>query len=188
MKGPGILKGILVAVIASLATGFLNASFPLIFSSFTSNSLIILSLALGYLLFLLKHAEIKRGRIVVIVTWLALNLGGLLLGISLVEQMLLQLLIIWVARSLYFHGSIVAALLDLILIVMASGAAVWAALQTDSLITAVWSFFLCQSLFGSIPDLSRKTNPQSQACITSNDHFENAYRVAQEAVRKLSLN
>jgi hypothetical protein len=188
MKGPGILKSILVAVIASVATGFLNSIFPLIFSSFTSNSLIILSLSLGYLLFLLKHAEIKKGRIVVMVMWLALNLGGLLLGISLVEQILLQLLIIWVARSLYFHASIVAALLDLILIVMASGAAVWAAIQTDSLITAVWSFFLCQSLFGSIPDLSRKANPQGQAYTTQNDHFESAHRVAQEAVRKLSIN
>ncbi len=122
------------------------------------------------------------------VTWFALNLGGLLLGISLIEQILLQLSIIWVARSLYFHASIVAALLDLILIIMASGAAVWAAIQTDSLITAVWSFFLCQSLFSFIPDLSRKANPKDQACTTANDHFDNAHRVAQEAVRKLSLN
>lgn len=188
MKGPGILKGILVAVIASLASAFLNSIFPLIFSSFTSNSLIILMLSLGYLLYLLRYSGIKRGRIVVVLVWLALNLGGLLLGISIIALILLQFSIIWVVRSVYFHASIVAALLDLILITMASGAAVWAAIQTESLVTAVWSFFLCQSLFGSIPDLPRKTGRQGQADTTQNDHFESAHRVAQEAVRKLSIN
>ena len=185
MKGPGILKGILVAVIASLAAGLLNNIFPLIFSSFTSNSLIILTLSLGYLLFLLRYAETKRGRIVAMLTWLALNLAGLLLGISIIENILLQLAIIWVIRSLYFHASIFAALLDLALIIMASGAAAWTVLQTSSPTAAVWSFFLCQSLFGSIPQFSHKANSKNH---DNRDRFQSAHRIAQAAIRKLSLN
>jgi len=185
MKGPGILKGILVAVIASLAAAFLNNILPFIFSSFTSNSLIILTLSLGYLLFLLRYAETKRGRIIVMLTWLALNLGGQLTGISIIELILLQLSFIWVVRSLYFHASIFAAMLDLALIVMASGAAAWTFSQTGSPPAAVWSFFLCQSLFGSIPQFSHRANSKKH---DNNDRFQSAHRIAQAAVRKLSLN
>ena len=185
MKGPGILKGIAVAIIASLATGFLDRILPLLFDRFTSSSLIILTLSLGYLIFLLRQAESKRGRVVLMALWISLSLGGLLLGISLLEQVLLQLAIIWIARSLYFHASIFAAMLDLVLIVMASGAAVWTVLQTGSPMAAVWSFFLCQSLFGSIPQFSRKANSKRH---DNNDRFQSAHRIAQAAVRKLSLN
>jgi len=185
MNAPGTLKGILFAIIASLAAGFLGSILPLIFSSFTSNSLIILALSLGYLLFLLRYAEIKRGRIVVMLTWFTLNLGGLLLGISLIENILLQLTIIWLVRSLYFHASIFGAMLDLALIIMAAGAAVWTVLQTGSPMAAVWSFFLCQSLFGAIPQFSRNENSKTH---DDRDRFQSAHRIAQAAVRKLSLN
>ena len=188
MKGPGILKGIVIAIVASLAAGFLTRILPLMFSGFTSSSLIILTLSLGYLVFLLKHADTKRGRVVLMALWILLSLGGLFFGISLIGLIVLQLAIIWVLRSLYFHASIFAAVLDLILIIMAAGAGVWTVLQTGSLMAAVWSFFLCQSLFGSIPEFSNKQNPQTQTSRGKNDRFQSAHRIAQAAVRKLSLN
>lgn len=186
MNAPAILKGIVFAILASLSAGFLSSVFSLLFDTYTSNSLIILLLSTAYLLFLLKQAQSRQGRVVIITIWIGLSLGGLLLGISLMAQILLQLLTIWLLRSLYFHASILAALLDLLLIILASGAAVWTVLQTGSWMAAVWSFFLCQSLFGFIPKFSAGNKNHNSD--RSNDHFEAAHRVAQEAVRKLSIN
>lgn len=181
MKTPGILKSIIFALLASLGAGVFGKLLPIIFSDALSGWLIIAGLSLAYLIFLLRHAETRRGRVLVITFWLSLSIGGWLLGFSLVSHILLQLSLIWIARSLYFHASILTALVDLVLIIMATGAGVWAMIQTDSFITAIWCFFLAQSLFVAIPEITRR-NKRVQ------DPFQNAHRVAQEAVRKLSIN
>ncbi len=189
MKGPGILQGIGFAAIASLASAVAGELLPILFSSALSSLVMVLTLSLAYLVFLLKRSQSKRGRVVTIAFWLTLSVGGWLIGLSLIAHILLQLSMIWIVRSLYFHTSLLAALLDLILIVMASAAGVWAILQTGSFIAAVWCFFLAQSLFVSIPDISNfRSRKKSPSEPVPDDHFQHAHRVAQEAVRKLSLN
>lgn len=188
MKGPGILKGIVFAIVASLGGGLLLKILPLVFSATTSTSLIIMSLSLAYLIFLQKHSDIRRGRVVVFSVWIVLNLVSWILGPSIVEQALLNISVVWIVRSLYFHSSITAALADLVLIAMASGAGVWAALQTGSPIAAIWCFFLGQSLFGAIPEMSGCKKVGNPSPHQTNDHFQSAHRVAQDAIRKLSLN
>lgn len=187
MKAPGILSSIIFALLASLGAGIFGKLLPIFFSPATSSALIIAGLSLAYLIFLLRHAETRRGRVLVIALWLSLSLGGWLLGFSLIAHILLQLSLIWIVRSLYFHASILAGLLDLVLIVMAASAGVWAVIQTDSFIAAVWCFSLAQSLFVAIPEFSGRDtrHPDSAPVI---DHFQSAHRVAQEAVRKLSIN
>ncbi len=187
MKGPGILKGIVFAVIASLASGLLLKVLPLVLSSVTSSSLTIMGLSFAYLLFLQKHNDIRRGRVLIFSVWIVLGLTSWLLGLSLVEQILLNISFIWIVRSLYFHSSLTAALLDLVLVTMSAGAGVWAALQTSSPIVAVWCFFLCQSLFGAIPEFSQRSKTDSHSPDASGGHFQAAHRVAQDAVRKLSV-
>lgn len=187
MKGPGILKGIVFAIFASLASGLLLKIFPLVLSSASSNILIIMGLSLAYLVFLQRYNDIRRGRVLVFAAWITLGLASWLLGLSLIEQILLNILMIWIVRSLYFHSSITAALLDLVLVIMAAGAGVWAALQTSSLIVAIWCFFLSQSLFGAIPEFSQRRKSDSPSPGATGDHFQAAHRVAQDAVRKLSL-
>lgn len=186
MKTPGILTSIVFALLTSLVGGISGKLLPIFFSTATSSALIVISLSLAYLIFLLKHAEARRGRVMVPVLWVCLSIGGWLLGLSLVMQLLLQLSIIWMVRSLYFHASILTALLDLVLIVMATAAGVWALIQTGSFMAAVWCFFLAQSLFVAIPEFSGRIQQASNPI--TDDHFQNAHRVAQEAVRKLSLN
>jgi len=185
MKGPSILQGIVFAAIASLASGVAGELLPILFSSAFSSLVIVLALSLAYLFFLLKRSQSKRGRVVTIAFWLALSVGGWLIGLSLIAHILLQLSMLWIIRSLYFHRSVFTALLDLILIVTASAAGVWAILQTGSFIAAVWCFFLAQSLFVAIPDITGRK--KVTATPTTDDHFQHAHRVAQEAVRKLSL-
>lgn len=187
MKAPGILSSIVFALLASLGAGIFAKLLPIFFSPATSSVLIITGLTLAYLIFLLRHAETRRGRVLVVALWLSLSIGGWLLSFSLITHILLQLSLIWIVRSLYFHTSILAALLDLVLVVMAASAGVWAMIQTDSFIAAVWCFFLAQSLFVLIPEISGRDTrlPDSTPVV---DHFQSAHRVAQEAVRKLSIN
>ncbi len=187
MKGPGILRGIAFAILSSLGSGLLLKILPLVLNSATSNALIIMGLSLSYLIFLQKHNDIRRGRVLVFTAWITLGLANWILGSGLIEQVLLNISMIWIVRSLYFHSSLTAAFFDLLLVIVATGAGTWAALQTNSPIAAVWCFFLCQSLFGAIPEISPRNKPDSPEPDASRDHFQAAHQVAQDAVRKLSL-
>ena len=91
-------------------------------------------------------------------------------------------------RSLYFHGSLPAAALDLGLVSVGLAAASWAALNTSSLAAALWSFFLVQALFCWIPDLSGGNAKADRMARADGAEFAAAYRAAQEAVRKLTSN
>ncbi len=183
MKGPGILSGIGFAIIASLTSGLLGALLPILFTPAFSSLSIVLGLTLAYLLYLFRYCNVRRGRIITLALWCSLSLCGWVLDTSLLSQLVLQLAIIWLVRSFYFHVSIFAALFDLALVVMAGAAGVWAILQTGSFTAAVWCFFLAQSLFVAIPELNR-TRYQNSSTV---DRFQNAHRVAQQAARKLSL-
>jgi len=186
MNGPSILQGIVFAVLASLAGGIGGELLSILFSPGLSSLIIVFTLSLTYLLFLLQRSQIKQGRIVVIALWLTISFGGWLAGLSLIAEIILQLSMIWIFRSLYFHTSVFAALLDLMLVIMASAAGAWAIMQTGSFMAAVWCFFLAQSLFVAIPDITGRKKVSTTS--RSDDQFQNAHRVAQEAVRKLSLN
>ena len=186
MNGPSILQGIIFAILASLAGGFGGELLSLFFSASLSSLIIVFSLSLAYLLFLLQRSQVKRGRVVMIFFWLVISIGGWLAGLPLYAEIILQLSMIWLFRSLFFHSSILAALLDLMLVATASAAGTWAILQTGSFMAAVWCFFLAQSLFVAIPEITGRKKFSSEA--TPGDQFQNAHRVAQEAVRKLSLN
>ncbi len=186
MNGLSILQGIVFAVLASAAGGIGGELLSILFSPGLSSLIIVFALSLSYLLFLLHRSQIKQGRIVVVALWLAISLGGWLAGLSLIAEILLQLSMIWIFRSLFFHPSVFAALLDLMLVVTASAAGAWAIIQTGSFMAAVWCFFLAQSLFVAIPDITGRKKVSTTA--RTGDQFQNAHRVAQEAVRKLSLN
>ncbi len=184
MRGPGIIKGIIFAILASLASGLLLKVLPLVLTSETSSSLIIMGLSLAYLLFLQRYTDIRRGRIIVLTAWIIIGGVSWLLDLSLTEQILLNISLIWIVRCLYFHSSITTALLDLVLVIMAAGGGVWAVIQTNSLIVAVWCFFLGQSLFVAVPEFPRLDKFDSPSSDAIDDHFQAAYRVAQDAVRK----
>ena len=172
--------------VASCAAGFLAITLPVLFMSATSSTLIVAALSLGYLVFLLKQGQTRRGRVVVISAWFALSLGGWLIDASLVTQILLQLSLIWIVRSLYFHASVLPALLDLGLVCLALVASAWAILQTGSVMTAIWCFFLAQSLFVLIPAFAGNRDDASCLSPVEADRFQSAHRVALDAVRKLS--
>jgi len=186
MKAPSLFEGIVVAIGASLSGGILTAMLPIITSEYNGIRVLLSVLALGYLLYLMKRSNERTGRVVMIAIWLTTTLGCLLLGASLTWFALIQVASVWIIRSLYFHTSILPALLDLALVVFGLVAAAWAILQTGSVMTAIWCFFLCQSLFVLIPALGSRRYTQDCSIPVEQDRFQSAHRVALEAVRKLS--
>jgi len=186
MKAPSLFEGIVVAIGASLGGGILTAMLPIVTSEYNAIRILLSVLAISYLLYLMKRSNERTGRIVIIALWLSVTLGCLLLGTSLTWFALFQVASIWIIRSLYFHTSILPALMDLALTGFGLVAAAWAILQTGSTMTAIWCFFLSQSLFVLIPGFCSRRDAQSCSNPVEQDRFQSAHRVALDAVRKLS--
>ena len=186
MKSPGLLEGIVVAIGASIAGGILIALLPMVSSEYTAIRTLLSVLAIGYMLYLMKRSNERTGRVVMISLWLIVTLGSLLLGTSLIGFALVQVASVWIVRSLYFQPSPLPALLDLGLVAFGLVTSAWAILQTGSLMTAIWCFFLTQSLFVLIPGFSRNRDVQNCFIPVEQDRFKSAHRVALDAVRKLS--
>ena len=88
-------------------------------------------------------------------------------------------------RSLYFHGSIVAALADLGIGALALAFAIWAAKSSGSVFLSIWCFFLVQALFVALPaDIGAK----AQRDDGSDQPFKRAERSATAAIRRLAAN
>ncbi len=186
MKAPGLLEGITLAIGASLGGGILTALLPIVASEYTSAQILISILSLGYLIYLLKRSSERTGRVVMIALWSIASLTCMLLDTSLYSTLLVQAALIWIVRSLYFQASVLPALLDLGLVALGLLASAWAILQTGSVVTAIWCFFLTQSLFVLIPGFTGTRDDASYFNPADSDRFQSAHRVALDAVRKLS--
>ena len=186
MKTPGIIDGVIVAIIISLGaavTGLILGGF---IASTTLFNLLLCTATLIYLVYLLKRCQAKVGRVVVIVIWFLTSLGCWFFEVPLFTQVLIQAGIIWLVRSLYFHGSLIAAALDGGLVAAGLAASAWAMMNTGSLAGALWSFFLIQTLFSWIPDLSHKQPVNPYRDQQDRSSFQSAHRIALDAVRKLT--
>jgi hypothetical protein len=186
MKTPGILEGITFAIGASLAGAILATLLPVVLSQYIGTQVLIAALGLGYLLYLLKRSKERVGRVVMVALWSIATLSCLLLDASVPALLLVQAGLIWIVRSLYFHSSVLPALLDLGLVATGLVASTWAILQTGSVTTAIWCFFLTQSLFVLIPGFVGARDNSSCFNPADTDRFQSAHRVALDAVRKLS--
>ena len=186
MKAPGIIDGVIVALLISLGAGAAGLVMRGFVDHATVFNLVLLWSALVYLVYLLKRSNARVGRVVVISGWALTSLACWFFDVALFEQVLIQAGIIWLVRSLYFHGSLFAAALDFGLVSVGLAAAAWAIVNTGSLAGALWSFFLAQSLFSWIPDLARKQSGDAWRDRQDSTSFQSAHRVALDAVRKLT--
>ncbi|MEM7563580.1 MAG: hypothetical protein AAF353_11100 [Pseudomonadota bacterium] len=186
MKNPGLFDGILVAALISIAAGV----FSLIFGGFILFShffyLILCAASFTYLLYLMKRAEARIGKLVVFSAWFIVSLCGWLLEAALIEQILLQAGLIWIVRSLYFHHSLFSAALDFGLVSIGLVAATWALMNTGSLAAALWTFFLLQSFFCWLPQMNPSPTHTKHPSRAERSDFQSAHRVASEALRKLA--
>jgi hypothetical protein len=186
MNKPTILDGVTVAMVISLVA----AAASLLLGGFIVYGLLfellLYAATLTYLLYLLKRSKARIGRIVVIAAWATTSLACWFFDVVLLEQVLVQAGMIWLVRSLYFHGSLFSAALDFGLVSAGLAASAWAMVNTGSLAAALWSFFLVQALFSWLPQLGREQVRNDLSGSTDPSHFQSAHRVAEAAVRKLS--
>lgn len=186
MKTPGIIDGLIVAFAISLGAGAAGLILGSFMSYGTLMNLVLPAAALAYLLYLFKRSSARVGRVVMLATWATLSLACWWFEVHLFEQVLIQAGFIWLTRALYYHGTLFAAALDFGLVSAGLAASAWAMINTGSLAAALWSFFLIQSLFCWIPDLSRRQGSEVYRGQSDQSAFHSAHRVALDAVRKLT--
>jgi len=186
MKTPGIIDGVIVALVISLGAGLASLLLGSFIGYGTLFNTILLAATLTYLLYLFKRSSARVGRVVMLAAWGTLSCACWFFDLPLFEQVLIQAGFIWLTRALYFHGSLFSAALDFGLVSAGLAAGAWAMINTGSLAAALWSFFLVQSLFCWIPDLGRKQGGDIYRGQSDHAAFQSAHRVALDAVRKLT--
>ncbi len=186
MKQPTFLEGVALALAASVAGSLLYSVLTSIFPAGPVLRALIAALGLVYVLYLLKRSRERVGRVSAVTLWLLAAVTTWWLAPSLGVYVLVHLALVWLIRSLYFYSSVLCALADLGLQGLSLAAAIWAVSQTGSLLLSLWCFFLTQSLFVAIPTSLRRPARPGQSSQAEVDRFQEAERIAQAALRKLS--
>jgi hypothetical protein len=183
MKRPGFFEGVALAFGLSLMGSLANGALGLFLPGNLVLPLVITGLSLAYLLYLLSRSRERVGRLIALAAWCVMAAAVWLWPLGLALYLLAHLGTLWLVRSLYFHGSVLAALGDLMLMGLGLIAALWAAAHTGSLFAGLWCFFLAQALFPSI----RGPAPGGTAAAPEPaDRFGQAHRAAEAALRRLS--
>ena len=186
IKAPGIIDGIIVAIVISLGAGAASLVLGGLVAKATLFNLLLCSAALTYLVYLLKRSDARVGRVVVIAGWAFLSAACWFFDVPLFEQVFIQAGIIWLVRSLYFHASLLTTALDFGLVSAGLAASTWAMVNTGSISGALWSLFLVQALFCWLPNLAGRTSSDIYDGQHDHSSFQSAHRVALDAVRKLT--
>jgi hypothetical protein len=176
-------EGVLVALTAALVAAVMREALGFFLPRGDVAQLLCMGLGLGYGLYLLARSPESVGRLVVVLLWVGVSLvvGVLFAGIAV--QVLTQLALVWLVRSLYHHADPLAAFLDLGLLLFGLAAAMWALNQTGSLFLGVWTLMLVQALFVLIPGRIRSAGREP----SSSDPFDTAASAAERALRRLSI-
>ncbi len=185
MKRPTFFHGVIVAA----ALGFFASAVVATLTPFVGFGsvlrVIIPALGLAYLLFLFSRSEERVGRVTTLASWGVMAVAVWWLAPSLPLYLLVHVVAIWLVRSLYFYSGVMPALMDLGLSTLSIAATVWAITRSGSVFLAIWCFFLVQALFVAIPPAIKRRNPNSANPAVESEHFEQARRQADEALRQL---
>jgi hypothetical protein len=155
----------------------------------TALRLVVALLGGSYVCWLVSRSGARIGRVTSVVGWSAAAIALQFSPIALPLYLLVHVALIWLIRSLYFHTSVLPALLDLALSGFGIAAAVWAAEQSNSVFLASWCFFLVQSFFVVIPrTLKDRSTPSAYPPDDVNQPFQRAQRTAEAALRRISAN
>jgi hypothetical protein len=183
MKTPTFFEGIGVALVACIVAGVLHAALSPFVGSGSALRLLIAGVGFAYVLYLMRRAPERCGRVTAVALWCVVAIAMALLAPPLSFFLLAHLGMIWLIRSLYFYSSLLSALADMGLVAFGFAVAVWALLHAGSLFLAFWCFFLAQALFVAVPANLRRT---PDAAFDSQDGFRHAHRAAEAALRRLS--
>jgi len=184
MKTPGFFEGVLLAVVASVSADVLFVALCWLLPVEQALGLLIVGLSFAYCAYLLIRSHERVGRMTALAVWIALSGAVWFWSPPLPLFLLIHLGMVWLVRSLYFQTGLIAALADLALSGFGLAAALWAVTVSGSLLLAVWCFFLVQALFVAIPN--GKNQAKAPAECVADDRFQQAYRTAEAALRKIA--
>lgn len=179
-------EGLLVALAFSFGGSIVYFAFSGIFIEHTAVKLLITFLSLFYIIYLLGRSQETTGRFSIVLFWFVLTIPMWFTSPSIATYLLLQLLAIWIIRSIYFYSSLLPAITDFILTVISLITALWASSHTGSLFLSLWCFFLTQALFIYIPGRFKFLIKSKTSTIHSDIEFQRSYRAAEAAIIKLS--
>jgi hypothetical protein len=181
----GFLEGVVVALAVAVGAGAGRVLLRLLFGPEQTLALMITGLGLVYLLYLLARADDRTGRISAVLAWCLISAATLILAPDLALPV--QLVLLWLIRSLYHQQGVIGAALDLGLWLLGIGGALWAIQGSGSLALAVWTLLLIQALFPLIPAWTRPAavDPFDGTIDTGSDRFERALRDAESSLRQL---
>jgi hypothetical protein len=177
--------GFVVSLIAAAVAVTLSYLMPAAFIA----RLVISGIGLAVVVRAIARSDEKTGRVVTLVVWLLATVAVWLAGVGLATFIVVQLILTWLVRSLFFHSRFVEAGLDLGLTLLATSFAIFAAVRTDSVFLAAWSFLLVQALHVAIPGLvSRWTTPKEKEIGLGdpNRGFADAFKAADEALHRIA--
>jgi hypothetical protein len=186
MKHPSFGEGVAVALAAAVV-GSVAYSVLYDLAGFGWASYALISgLGLGYTLYLLARSRERVGRFVTLGAWLLGSSASWFVLEDPALYLVTQAGMIWLIRSLYHQPGPLAAVLDLGLGLAALTAGVWAFVHADSLFLGIWTYFLVQALFVTIPSAKGHRPTSRTAAGSDPDPFQTAHRSAEAALRKLS--
>lgn len=180
-----LLHGIAAAFALSLCGGALLALLGPMFGASSALRCVVALLGLAYLLYLLACSTARTGRVVTVAVWLGAAALLWFADLSLGAYVAFHAGMIWLVRSLHHHSSILAALADLGLTVLAAAFSAWAVGRTGSFWLAMWCFFLVQAFFVLLPASFGVGGPPSRSR-DDDDGFDRAHRAAEAALRRLA--
>jgi hypothetical protein len=151
--------------------------------------LIVAGVGLALVLRAMARSGEKTGRVVTVAVWLVVAAGVWLIDAGLPAYVAVHVALLWLVRSLYSYSGLVEAGLDLVLTLLALSFAVFAAVRTESVFLAIWSFVLLQSLHVSISGLATRLAAPRESESGGGDPnrgFADAFKAADEALHRIA--
>ncbi len=185
MKQVSFIEGAGVALTAAVCAGALQSAFHLYLPPEQYGYVLVPLICAAYVAYLLMRGAERAGRLTIPILWAGAALAVWAAQPELPVYVLCHAGLIWLTRSLYFHSGLLGPLLDLALTALATAGALWSVFTSSSVFLTVWTFFLVQALFPLLRGVHKPA--QATAAGDINEGFENAYRSATAALRKLSL-
>ncbi|MGH2396965.1 MAG: hypothetical protein ACRDFW_08255 [bacterium] len=187
MKRPGVLQGIIVAVLLSLAAPAVHHLVDLLVPRMPALKLVIAALTTAYVFHLLRLHHARIGNIVLGTGTALMLIAALLWGIVTSTLVFVSITLIWIVRSLVTYSSVFMSIVDGALCFLGLGAAAWAFDATGSAFWAIWCFFLSQSLCALIPEQPGRSNqPAGSTPVMETGGFSAAHQAAEAALRELA--
>ena len=183
MSAPTFLRGVALALALALGAAVFMDGVATVFGAKSALRLIVTGLGLVYIGYLAASATRRTGIVTTLLFWAVATAAAWFVAPSIAVYALLQVAMIWLARSVLERRRPLAALADLSINAAAVLLATAAMTRTGSLFLTVWSFFLVQALHVAIPRFTRSGRPVPRPDLES--EFDAARQRATTAIDQL---